>query len=82
MNYWLRRAELKEMAEEFMNTFRGMSFLSPQLALQYLDGIKGDIYARHPKIVGEISIRLQISESVPGRKYSVIAVSIKDTHDI
>ena len=78
MNYWLRRAELKEMAQELLDQFRGRIFSSPQQVNAYFNQVKGTVYAKHPKISGSLNVRLQISEKLPGKQYIVSSVSIDE----
>ena len=46
MNFWLRRAELKEMADEFMALFAGKTFLSSDMILEYFSNFFSSDFLR------------------------------------
>lgn len=78
MNFWLRRAEIKEMADELTDVFKGKMFSSAEQAMDYFNKKKEVVYRKHPKIRGELLIKVQIVEKIPGKQYWVSAVKIED----
>lgn len=73
MNYWLRRAELKEIAHE-IHALLGGKFSSPKAIANRFKQIKSIVYNKHPKITDDALLHLQIVEVVPGKQYIVSSV--------